>query len=165
MMITVSDAITKMIGFCEGSQHDIGHFLKVWAYAKTIGEQEKLDEKTLFTLELAAVVHDIACPMLRKEHGSAPGDLQEQYGPPLVRDFYEEFGLDAGILDRICWLVGHHHTFSDVNSPDHQILLEADFLVNAGEQEKYLKVVDQFRENVFKTKTGRELLKSMYGPG
>ncbi len=30
-----------MVILCNGSQYDINHFLKVWAYARTIGEQEK----------------------------------------------------------------------------------------------------------------------------
>lgn len=164
-MITVCEAIAKMVSRCEGSQYDICHFLKVWAFAKNIGEMEGLDERIQLTLEYAAVVHDIACPMLRKEHGSAPGNLQQEYGPSMVRDFYRDSGMDVDMLDRICYLVGHHHTFTDVIGMDYQILLEADFLVNAGEQEKYHKAVDQFRKNVFKTAAGTRLLDAMYGEG
>lgn len=36
----VSEAIEKMIAFYKGSIHDIDHFIKVWSYAKTIGELE-----------------------------------------------------------------------------------------------------------------------------
>ena len=45
---------------------------------------------------------------------------------------------------------------------DYQILLEADFLVNAGEQEKYRKMVGEYRKKVFKTKTGIDLLEKMF---
>ena len=69
------------------------------------------------------------------------------------------------MLSRICYLVGHHHTTSDVNGMDYQILLEADFLVNAGEQEKYQKTAGNIRENVFKTKTGIGLLEKMFLTG
>ena len=65
-MMKVSEAIAKMVSISEGNQHDICHFLKVWGFARTIGETEGLDARTLMTLELAAVVHDIACPVLRK---------------------------------------------------------------------------------------------------
>ena len=95
-MITVSEAIIRMISDCSGNQHDICHFMKVWAYARTIGETEGLDEKTQKTLEFAAIVHDIACPALRKEHGSAPGSLQEEYGPSLVREFFAGSGKRSG---------------------------------------------------------------------
>ena len=161
-MIKVSEAITKMISISGGNQHDICHFLKVWGFARTIGEAENLDESTLMTLELAAVVHDIACPMLREEHGSAPGGLQEKVGPPLVRDFFKDTGIDEKMLERICYLVGHHHTFSNVDGLDYQILLEADFLVNAGEHENDRKAVGKFRKRVFKTKTGLALLEDIY---
>ena len=161
-MITVSEAIIKMIGNSEGSQYDICHFLKVWAYAKNIGEQEGLDELTQQTLEFAAIVHDIACPILRREYGNSPHDLQEKYGPPMVREFYMDSGMCEEMLERICYLVGHHHTFTDVNGLDYRILLEADFLVNAGENEKYRNSVDRFRQEVFRTKTGTALLNSMY---
>ena len=162
-MITVSEAIVRMIHESHGSQYDINHFLKVWAYARNIGQQEGLDTRTQQTLEFAAIVHDIACPMLHEKIGSAPGNLQQQYGEPMARNFYEGSGLDQKMVDRICYLVGHHHTFTGVSGQDYQILLEADFLTNAGESEQYLREAPQFRKNVFKTKTGRELLDSIYG--
>jgi len=161
-MMKVSEAITKMISISEGNQHDICHFMKVWGFARTIGEAEGLDERTLMTLELAAVVHDIACPILRKEIGRAPGGEQEKAGPPLVREFYKDSGLDEEMLERICFLVGHHHTFTNVDGLDYQILLEADFLVNAGEHENDRKAVSRFREKVFKTRTGLKLLDDIY---
>ena len=37
-MKNVAAATRKMIGFYHGNKHDIAHFLKVWALAKTIGE-------------------------------------------------------------------------------------------------------------------------------
>ena len=42
----VSAAIQKMIEFYKGNRHDVNHFLKVWAMAKTIGELEGLDRKS-----------------------------------------------------------------------------------------------------------------------
>ena len=58
----IAAATQKMIEFYKGNIHDIDHFLKVWAMAKTIGEIEKPDRHTQEILELAAVVHDsLAC--------------------------------------------------------------------------------------------------------
>ena len=54
----VSQAIEKMIAFYKGSIHDIDHFIKVWSYAKTIGELEGLDAHTQEVLELADVYYD-----------------------------------------------------------------------------------------------------------
>lgn len=39
----ISDTIEKMIAFYTGNLHDINHFLKVRAFAKSIGDQKNLD--------------------------------------------------------------------------------------------------------------------------
>ena len=161
--MTISEAMEKMIEMSNGSQHDINHFIKVWTYAKTIGELEGLDEKTQRTLEYAAIVHDIACPSLRAEFGSCPGIKQQEAGAPMAREFYKDSGLPQNMIDRIVYLVDHHHTFKNVDGLDYQILLEADFLVNAGEQDKYHRNIEKFRSSIFKTKTGLKLLDSIYG--
>ena len=163
--MTISDAIEKMIAFSHGNLYDIDHFLKVWAQAKTIGELEGLDAHTQEVMELAAVVHDIACPLCREKYGDASGKHQELESPPLVEAFWE--GLPVGRADvaRISWLVAHHHTYTGVDGSDHQILLEADFLVNAGESGYARAAIENFRQRVFRTAAGTELLDSMYLKG
>lgn len=59
-MLTIPQLTEKMIAFSGRDTADIHHFLCVWAYAKTIGEAEGLDEKTLFLLEATAIIHDIS---------------------------------------------------------------------------------------------------------
>lgn len=158
----ISTAITKMIDFYEGNIHDIDHFLKVWALAKTIGEQEGLDNTTQEILEMAAVVHDIACPLCRKKYGNTNGKHQEEESAPLVDAFFAELPAETLNVDRIRWLVEHHHTYTDVNGMDYQILLEADFLVNAGESGYMETVIENARQNIFRTATGIRLLEHMY---
>lgn len=46
---------------------------------------------------------------------------------------------------------------------DWQILLEADFLVNAFEDSLSKESIKSFRDKVFKTKTGIKMLEEMYG--
>lgn len=163
--MVVSSAIEKMIAFYQGNLHDINHFLKVWAFARTIGEQEGLDEQTQRTLELAAVVHDIACPACREKYGNANGKYQELESPPLVEKFFEGMPVERRMAERISWLVAHHHTYTDVEGMDYRILLEADFLVNAGESGYTPSAIRNFRERVFRTAAGKELLDSMYLKG
>ena len=158
----VSDTIKKMIGFSNGNIHDIDHLLKVWALAKTIGEQEGLDSHTQKILELTAVVHDIACPLCREKYGNTNGEKQELESPPLVEAFFRELPVSRSDAARISWLTAHHHTYTDVDGADHQILLEADFLVNAGESGYNRSMIDSFRRRVFRTRTGLRLLDSMY---
>ena len=163
--MTTAELIQRMIAYSQGNRHDINHFLKVYALAKTIGEGEGLDQTTQAVLEAAAVVHDIACPLCREKYGNTNGKYQELEGPALVRDFLADSGLSQEAVDRIAWLVGHHHTLQDVDGPDYQILLEADYLVNADESGYSRENVENTLELVFRTRTGIHLLKSMYLEG
>ena len=155
----------KMIAFYRGNIHDIDHFLKVWAMAKTIGELEALDKHAQEVLELAAVVHDIACPLCREKYGDTNGKHQELESPPLVEAFFKGLPVERPDVERVSWLVAHHHTYANIDGPDHQILLEADFLVNAGESGYTPSAIRNFRERVFRTAAGKELLDSMYLKG
>ena len=93
----------KMIIFSKGNQHDITHFLQVWAFAKTIGNLEGLDEETQFILEAAALVHDIACPLCREKYGNTNGKMQEKEGEVLVRDFLSATDFTCFICIIIYW--------------------------------------------------------------
>lgn len=154
--------IEKMIVFYKGNISDINHFLKVHAFAALIGRMEGLDENTQNTLEIAAIVHDIACPLCREKYGNTNGQHQEDESEALLRPFLAEFKLPRDTAERVIFLVTHHHTYTDVVGADYQILLEADFLVNAGETEKYTRAIGEFRKNVFKTSAGRRLLDEIY---
>ena len=158
----VSTAIQKMIEFYKGNRHDVNHFLKVWSMAKTIGELEGLDGHTQEVLELTAVVHDIACPLCREKYGNTDGQNQERESPPLVEEFFRELPVDKEDVTRISWLVAHHHTYTGVEGMDYQILLEADFLVNADESGYTESAIRSFRERVFRTAAGIRLLNSIY---
>lgn len=163
MESVISEAIVKMIGILKGNRHDICHFLKVHAYAETIAVQEGLDGDERAALELAAVIHDIACPLCKEKYGNANGNYQEIEGVPLAQEFLCEFELPQDVKDRIVFLVGHHHTLSAVDGLDYQILLEADYLVNADEMGFSASNIANMRERLFKTPTGRLLLDSIYG--
>lgn len=158
----VSTAIQRMIEFYRGNHHDINHFLKVWAMAKTIGELEGLDAHTQEVLELAAVIHDIACPLCREKYGHADGKHQELESPPLVEAFFAELPVARTDVEHITWLAAHHHTYTDIGGIDHQILLEADYLVNADEQGHSRAAIENFRQRVFRTASGTQLLESIY---
>ena len=93
--MTIAQIMEKMIAFSEGNIHDITHLSCVWTYAKTIGELEGVDAETQLILEVAAITHDIACPLCRKKYGNTNGRYQEQEGDPLVRDFVTETGLSC----------------------------------------------------------------------
>lgn len=157
-----SDIILKMISYSGGNLHDINHFIKVYTFAKLIGEGEKLDERTQKILEIAAIIHDIACPLCRKKYGNTNGKYQEKEGIIIAEEFLNDSGLSDEIKDRIVYLVGHHHTYDSVNGLDYQILLEADYIVNADESCYSKENIQSALKKIFKTDTGITLLKSIY---
>lgn len=158
----ISEILKKMILFSNGSIHDISHLTAVWAYARTIGEMEGLDAHTQFILEAAAIVHDIACPFIRDMNGRTDHKRQETEGAPLAERFLAECGVSTADTARICWLVGHHHTLQSIDGIDYQILIEADYIVNAMEKQYPPEQVESFATNFAKTKAGTELMRSIF---
>ncbi len=154
--------LQAMLELSRGNLHDIDHFLKVWAYARSIGRLEGLDDETQLTLEIAALVHDIACPLCREKYGNTAGRHQEREGGPMAEAFLAPFGLPRRVRDRVRWLVEHHHTFTDIQGQDYQILLEADYMVNAGESGYARTAIERFRDQYFRTGSGKAMLDAVY---
>lgn len=160
--MTISELMEKMIAFSNGNIHDIDHFIRVWTYAKTIGELENLDAETQFVLEVAAITHDIACPLCRQKYGNTNGKYQEIEGGPLVRSFLNDSGLTIEQIDRVAYLVGHHHTLTDIDGMDYQILIEADFIANASENGYDKETIQSFIYKVMQTNSGSMLARQIF---
>ena len=160
--MTISQIIEKMIAFSDGNIHDIDHFIRVWTYARTIGELENLDRETQFLLEVAAITHDIACPLCRVKYGNTNGKYQEEEGIPMVKEYLSDTGIAEEVIDRVAFLVGHHHTFSGIDGIDYQILIEADYIANATENGYGQESVVNFMQKIMKTEGGKQILKAIY---
>lgn len=162
-MIT-DELIMKMTEFNAGDPKRIQHFIKVYEFAHLIGVNEGLDGELLRILDMASIMHDIGIRPAEEKYGRCDGKLQEQEGPHYAKEMLSEFPeITADEIDRVCFLIAHHHTYDRVDGPDYRILLEADFLVNAMEDELPEDAIIHFRDKVFKTKTGLYLLNTMYG--
>ena len=161
--MTIAEILRKMIAFSDGNLHDIDHLVRVWTYARTIGELEGLDARTQRTLEIAAIVHDIACPLCREKYGNTNGRYQELEGAPMAREFLADAGLEPEEADRVAYLVGHHHTLRYIDGADYQILIEADYIANAAENGWSAGNIANFADNMCKTAAGRSLIKAVFG--
>jgi hypothetical protein len=159
----VEKVLAAMIAYFEGDVRRVNHFIKVYGFAQAIGAGEGLDERSQEALELAALTHDIGIKVSEAKYGYNNGPLQEQEGPPEARSLLEGLWVPGDVVERVCALVGRHHHYRDIEDPCLQILIEADFLVNAYEDESSHKAITTFRDKVFKTKTGRQLLRTLYG--
>lgn len=159
----ISSLIDEMIAYDKGDPRRIQHFMKVHDFARTIGQLEGLDEQTLYILESAAVVHDIGIHVCEEKYGSCEGKLQEKEGPALAKEMLERLGYEQKVINRICYLVGHHHTYTNIDGVDYQILVEADFLVNMYEDGVSPDAVRKAYQNIFQTENGRKICRNMFG--
>lgn len=161
-MTRVGKVIDAMTEFYAGDVRRINHFLKVYGYAKVIGELEGLEDELQELLEIAALVHNIGIKISEEKYQSSSGKYQELEGPPVAEELLRSLGLPEELVQRVCYLVGHHHTYTGIDGPDYQILVEADFLVNIYEDELGEQHIGSIREKIFRTKSGLTLLDRLY---
>ena len=152
-----------MIQLYKGDAKRIQHFCKVHSYAKLIAETEKVDKKCLFTIEAAALTHDIGIHICEEKYGSCNGKLQEKEGPAIAEKLLGELGFDRNVSERVQYLIAHHHTYGNINEMDYQILVEADFLVNIMEEGSSKEAAIKAYQNIFKTSCGKKICREMFG--
>jgi len=157
-----STIINEMIRYYSKDPRRVNHFLKVFSFAKSIGELENLKKETQDVLEVAAIMHDIGIKISEEKYSSSAGNYQEIEGPPVAREMLSKFEFQEKFMDRVCYLIGHHHTYSKIDGIDYQILIEADFLVNIYEDEIKEAQIKSIKEKYFKTKAGTEFLMNLY---
>ena len=161
-MSRLNNLCSRMIEFYRDDPARIQHFIKVHSFAKLIGEEEHLDEKLLYILEAAAYVHDIGIRPAEAKFGRCDGKLQEQEGPAEAEKMLKSLGFEQDVIERVSYLVGHHHTYTDIDGMDYQILVEADFLVNILEDGLAKEAALQAYQNNFKTESGKNICQEMF---
>ena len=152
-----------MIKYDGGDVPRIQHFVKVHDFARMIGVAEDVGSEQLFILEAAAILHDVGIHAAEAKYGNSHGKHQEELGPAEAKKVLAEVGgFTEQQTERLCWLIAHHHTYTNVTSQDHRILLEADFLVNSFEDNLSKEAIASFRENVFRSPSAIDMLNMMW---
>lgn len=159
----IDTVFRAMIDYFAGDPKRIQHFIKVHAFAVAIARGENMLPQDRYTLEIAALVHDIGIKISEVKYNSSAGKYQELEGPAQADKLLTGLGVDRSVIDRVCYLVGHHHTYKDIKDLDYQILVEADFLVNLYEDNESRDVALNVRDRIFRTETGKNLLSTIYG--
>lgn len=154
--------IEKMMEYYAGDPKRVQHFLKVYEFAKLIGESESLDTETMHILRTAAIVHDIGIKISEEKYGSSNGKYQEKEGPAVAEPMLLALGYDEAVIDRVLFLIAHHHTYNEIEGLDYQILVEADFLVNLFEDGSNREAAQKVQKNIFKTNTGTKYLSDLF---
>jgi HD superfamily phosphodiesterase len=159
----IGQAIMEMIEVNGRDTQRINHALKVLGFAHAIAEREGVTGEALTTTLLAAALHDIAIRFCEEKHGSCAGKLQEKEGPAIARPILERCGASPSVAERVVFIIAHHHTYTDIDGVDYQIVVEADFLVNRDEGEFTQEAFLGFFHRHFTTQAGREIARAMFG--
>ena len=159
----IDTVFRAMIDYFAGDPKRIQHFIKVHAFAVAVARGENMLPQDRYILEIAALVHDIGIKISEVKYNSSAGKYQELEGPAQADKLLTGLGVDRSVIDRVCYLVGHHHTYKDIKDLDYQILVEADFLVNLYEDNESRDVALNVRDRIFRTETGKNLLSTIYG--
>jgi HD superfamily phosphodiesterase len=158
----ITQLLTDMIAYFSGDVRRINHALKVYAFSLIIAEGCSIDQDSRQILSAAAILHDIGIHEAEKKYNSSAGNYQEIEGPPIARSLLGRYDLAEPDVDRICHIIGHHHSYSAIDGIDFQILVEADCIVNIFEDSMGTGAVMRIREKIFRTETGIRLLDTMY---
>jgi HD superfamily phosphodiesterase len=158
----IQDVTNAMIEYFCTDVARINHALKVFGFAGTISRSEKLTPDIIEKIEITALLHDIGIPNSEKKYKSSAGKYQEAEGPPVAREILQKLNYNAEIIERVCFIIGNHHTYSKIDDIDFQILVEADFLVNIFEDAMAEESVSGIRSKFIKTQSCRQIFDRMY---
>lgn len=140
----------------------INHAIKVYGFSKTLGELENLNKNDQLVLESSAILHDIGIKISEEKYHSSAGKYQELEGPAVAKEILIKYNIKDETLNRILYLIGHHHSYSKISGYDFQLLVEADFIVNIFEDNINKDSIISIRDKYFKSKSGINFINSMY---
>jgi len=162
--------LNKMILYFGTDTARIQHAMKVYCFARALWEEEALAEEfsdsdeRKETLLMAAILHDIGIHEAERKYNSSAGKFQEIEGPSIAERILRECAADSRQITRICYLIGHHHTYNLIDDLDFQILVEADLLVNLEEDHLDRAAILSVREKYMKTAGSKRFLDSYLLP-
>ena len=151
-----------MIRYFKNDVKQVDHALKVHGFASTIAGLEGLPEDKRIVTELAAILHDIGIEEAERKHNSRAGHFQEIEGPPIASDILSRNGVPKETIERVCFIVGNHHTYHKVDDIDFRIVVESDFIVNLSEGNLKNPDIADIKDKYFTTATGKQILDSLY---
>ena len=161
-MEMINHLIFEMININQTDTRRINHALKVYGLAKCIAGKEKLPPDIMQIVEAAAILHDIAIRFCEAKHGSGVGHLQEKEGPLIARPILEKYTNDQTFIDRVLYIIAHHHSYKNIDGIDHQIVVEADLLVNTDEEDISMNAFKNMFHTFFQTNTAKEIARKIF---
>lgn len=161
----IPSVIKAMAGYFQDDVRRINHALKVYGFAHALAGLEHLSARETLIVDLAAVLHDIGIKEAERKYNSSAGKYQEAEGPPIAKGILDEYQIETEVVNRVCYLIGNHHSYQKIDGVDFQVLVEADFLVNIFEDGMSGNAIESIRSKYFRTAGGIKLIETIYQVG
>lgn len=143
MIKSVNQIAKAMKDYYGADEQKVRHFVSVYTLSKTIGELEKLPSITQEYLEIASLMHDI--------------DNIEK-----AKDIMKTNEVDDEVLERVAYVIEHFNDLDHITGLDHQILLEAHYIVDFKEQRTPRLEIINCANTHFMTNYGKAFLKKAF---
>jgi len=139
----------------------INHAKKVLQYAEELLIKEKADTHIVIP---AAILHDVGIKPAEEKYNSSAGKYQEELGPDIARPILLKQGLMQDDIEKICNIIGHHHSPGEKETINFKVIYDADCLVNLAEtlHNKSKDQIQNLINNTFLTSSGKELAQKIY---
>jgi hypothetical protein len=79
----------------------------------------KISSAVQFVLVATAVVHDIGIKPSHEKYVNSSAKNQEKEGGVEAKEILERLDFPSEVIDRVVFLVEHHHTYVGVDGPDY----------------------------------------------
>lgn len=146
MQENINKVALAMKKYYDNNPEKMQHFARVYTLAKTIGELEKIPKESLELLELSSIVHEI--------------DKNEEIES--IKLLLIDCGIDDSTAKKVCHIVENKSDYEHIGGLEHQILIEADFIVHIKEENLEKDKIVEIGNKYFFTNYGRAFLKKAY---
>lgn len=128
------EAVNLMKEYFGTNKKWIEHSLRVLNYTEKLIEAEKITYPFIKNVAiLSAIFHDIGIPLSEKKYGNRDDINQEREGGIIARVLLKKLNIRPDIMERVVYIVAHHHTHTKIDGLDFEILWDADLLTNIEE--------------------------------
>ncbi|WP_238915534.1 HD domain-containing protein [Clostridium sp. YIM B02555] len=142
---------------------EIDHALKVLENAEIIMDGECIKGRERYLVSVTAILHDIGMINAKEKYGLTFGNYQEKEGPAAAKELLIGEDLSDDEIERICYIIGNHHSPNKVEGIDFQVQWEADLIeaLKKLDKENIQDKLEKIINKNFKTKSGFELAKKI----
>ena len=121
-----------LVDYFGGDFRRITHAFEVLRHAENLMEdEENCDYEVLVA---AALLHDVGIKRSEEVLGYNNGQTQEEYGPPIAEKLLESIGFPPDKTEKVCEIIGNHHSRPRYDYVELEILRQADRIVNSLEK-------------------------------